>query len=107
MAWSVEFLNEDVASELKVLPREMRSSFERIVRLVRTFGIERVQEPYIKHIEDRVWEMRLKGKDGIARALYVTAFHQRVVVVRVFVKKTERTPRREIELAKQRAKEVR
>jgi phage-related protein len=50
--------------------------------------------------------MRLRGKDGISRALYVTAQAQRVVVVRVFIKKTEKTPRREIELALRRAQEV-
>ncbi|MGK7913476.1 MAG: type II toxin-antitoxin system RelE/ParE family toxin [Synechococcus sp.] len=46
-----------------------------------------------------VWEIRLKGRDGIARALYVTAKSERVVIVRTFVKKTQKTPRREIELA--------
>ena len=51
--------------------------------------------------------MRLRGRDGIARAVYVTATRRRVVVVRVFDKKTDRTPRREIELALRRAKEVR
>jgi phage-related protein len=50
--------------------------------------------------------MRMKGRDGISRAVYVTAKGRRVVVVRVFVKKTQKTPRREIEIALQRAKEV-
>jgi phage-related protein len=50
--------------------------------------------------------MRMKGKDGISRAIYVTARGRRVVVVRVFVKKTQKTPRREIDLALERAKEV-
>jgi phage-related protein len=49
--------------------------------------------------------MRLRGRDGIARALYVTVTGQRVVV-RVFVKKTQKTPHREIELALERAKEI-
>jgi phage-related protein len=49
----------------------------------------------------------LTGRDGIARALYVTAVGQRVVVVRAFVKKSQKTPRGEIELALQRAKEIR
>jgi len=48
----------------------------------------------------------MKGKDGISRAIYVTATGQRVVVVRVFVKKTRKTPKREIDLALKRAKEV-
>jgi len=89
-----------------MLPPEVRASFERIVELVRAFGLERVHEPYIKHIEGRIWEMRLRGRDGIARALYVTASERRVVILRVFTKKTRRTPRREIELARRRAEEV-
>jgi phage-related protein len=48
----------------------------------------------------------MKGKDGISRAIYVTARGRRVVVVRVFVKKTQKTPRREIDLALERAEEV-
>ena len=68
-------------------------------------GLERVREPYIKHIEDRLWEMRLRGRDGIARSLYVSAAGRRVVILRSFVKKTQKTPRREIALALRRAKE--
>ena len=48
----------------------------------------------------------MKGKDGISRALYATVKPERVVVVRVFVKKTQKTPRREIKLALKRAKEI-
>jgi phage-related protein len=107
MAWAFVFLNDEVREELESQPQEIRASFERIVRLVEAVGLERVHEPYIKHLEDRLWEMRLRGKDGIARAIYVTALKQRVVIVRVFAKKTQKTPRREIELALQRAKEVR
>jgi phage-related protein len=104
--WSFVFLNAEVKAELDALPADMRASFERIVQLVQAVGLERVHEPYIKHLEDRLWEMRLRGRDGIARALYVTAAGRRVVVLRVFAKKTQKTPRREIELARQRAKEV-
>jgi ribosome-binding protein aMBF1 (putative translation factor) len=49
--------------------------------------------------------MRMKGKDRISRAIYVTAKERRIVVLRVFVKKTQKTPRREIEIALQRARE--
>ena len=106
VTWSFVFLNAEVKGELDALPADIRASFERIIRLVQAFGLERVHEPYIKHIEGRIWEMRLRGRDGIARALYVTATGRRVVILRVFTKKTQKTPRREIELARQRAKEV-
>ena len=48
----------------------------------------------------------MKGKDGISRALYVVSKPKRVIVVRVFNKKTQKTPRREINLALKRAKEI-
>jgi phage-related protein len=63
-------------------------------------------EPHVKHLEGKLWELRLTGRDGIARALYVTAIGRRVIVVRAFVKKKQKTPRAEIELALRRAKEI-
>ncbi len=74
--------------------------------LIQSYGLEKVHEPYVKHLEGRLWEMRMKGKDKIARALYVTVIDRRVVIVRVLIKKTKKTPRREIDLALNRAKEV-
>jgi phage-related protein len=106
MEWTVETLNHTVDEELNGLPADMRARFTRVVRLIESFGVDRVGEPHVKHLQGRLWEMRLRGRDGIARALYVTATGQRVVVVRVFVKKTQKTPRREIELALERAKEI-
>ena len=99
-------MNAEVKAELDALPVDIRASFERIVGLVQAVGLERVHEPYIKHLEDRIWEMRLRGREGIARAPYLTATGRRVVILRVFTKKTQKTPRRQIELARQRAKEV-
>jgi phage-related protein len=106
VTWSFVFVNAEAQAELDALPLDVRASFERIVRLVQTFGLERVHEPYIKHIEGPIWEMRLRGRDGIARALYVTAPGRRVVVLRVFTKRTQKTPRRDIELARRRVEEV-
>jgi phage-related protein len=65
-----------------------------------------VKEPHVRHIRGQLWEIRLKGKSGIARALYVTAKKQRVVILRAFTKKTEKTPSGAIDLALQRAKEL-
>lgn len=104
--WKVETLNASVTAELNALPDDMLAKLRRIGELIQSHGIERMREPYVKHIEGRLWEIRLIGRDGIARALYVTASGRRVVILRAFVKKTQKTPRREIELALERAKEV-
>lgn len=104
--WSIEFLSEDVLAEMQQQPNDIKARFEHIVRLIEANGLERVHEPYIKHLEGKLWEMRMKGRDTIARAIYVTAVEKRIVVVRVFTKKSQKTPRREIETALRRAKEV-
>jgi phage-related protein len=88
------------------LPEDMRARLVRIAQLIEEIGLERVGEPHVRHIEGRLWEMRLKGRSGISRALYVTAVGRRVVIVRVFIKKTEKTPQREIDLALSRAKSI-
>lgn len=106
MAWTVETLNEAVDAELAELPADMRARLVRISELIESIGLPNVKEPHVRHIRGSLWEIRLKGKAGIARALYVTAKEQRAVIVRAFVKKTEKTPSGEIELALQRAKEV-
>jgi phage-related protein len=107
VTWRVEVLDQRVSAEINTQPADIQAAFLRIVYLIESMGLERVREPYLKHLEGPLWEMRMKGKDGIARAAYVTATGYRVVVVRVFPKKTEKTPRREIELALARAREVR
>lgn len=106
MPWTVETLDATVDAEIEALPADMRAYLQRIVGLVESYGLEQVHEPYIKHLEGRLWEMRLRGRAGIARAVYVTAVGKRVVIVRAFVKKTQKTPRKELELARARAKEV-
>ncbi len=106
MNWNVETLNSTVDEELAALPADMRARFVRIAQLIETVGLENIREPHIKHIEGKLWELRVKGKDGISRALYITAHQKRAVILRVFIKKTQKTPRSEIKLALERAKEI-
>jgi phage-related protein len=104
--WAIETLDEGVDGELEALPTEVKARFARVCGLIQQVGLENVGEPHVKHLQGKLWEMRLKGRDGIARALYVTATGRRVVIVRAFVKKTQKAPRREIELALERAGRV-
>ncbi len=103
--WTVQ-LTAAAAEELRNLAEGQRAHFMRIRALIQSQGLERVRYPHVEHLDGPLWEMRLKGASGIARALYVTRRPQRVVVVRVFVKKTQKTPRREIDIALKRAAEV-
>jgi phage-related protein len=104
--WTVETLDGSVDSELADLPADMRARFVRIASLIEVFGLSGVGMPHVRHVDGPLWEMRLSGRTGIARALYVAVHERRVVVVRVFVKKTQRTPSSEVALATERAKRL-
>jgi phage-related protein len=106
MRWTVLFANATAEAELNALPEDMQMRFGRIARLIAESGLIAMREPYVKHLTGKLWEMRITGRDGIARSIYVTASDQRVIVLRTFVKKTQQTPQREIALAIKRMKEI-
>jgi len=104
--WTFEFASDVAIAEAAALPSDLRAKLEHFAELIEVHGIAAMREPYAKHLEGKLWELRLKGRSGIARSLYVTVTGRRVVVLRTFVKKAQKTPRREIELAISRAKEI-
>ena len=65
-----------------------------------------MREPHVKPLGNKLWEMRMTGKDGIARAIYVLATGRRIVILHAFVKKTQRTPPEAVRLALARTKEL-
>ena len=73
---------------------------------IEAVGLERVGHPHVKHLRGKLWEMRFSGRDGIARAIYVTAVGRRVIVVHAFVRKSQTTPKAALDLAERRAKEI-
>jgi phage-related protein len=102
----VEILDRRVEIELDELAEDIRQRFAHTVKLIESYGLLSMREPHIKHLEGKLWEMRMKGKDGIGRAIYITVREERVVVVHAFTKKSQRTPARSLEIARKRAKEV-
>ncbi|MBF0382969.1 MAG: type II toxin-antitoxin system RelE/ParE family toxin [Magnetococcales bacterium] len=106
MNWRIEYLSKPVQKEIESWPVDMQAKLYRIIELIHEFGLHRVREPYIMHLHGKLWEMWVKGRDGIARAIYVTAHAKRVVIVHAFKKKTQKTPKQEIRLALERIKEI-
>jgi phage-related protein len=107
MKWTVETLSEAVDDEIRALPKDLRAAFLRLSERIESVGLERIGEPHLKHLRGKLWEMRLNGRDGIGRAIYLTAAGRRVIVVLAFAKKTQKTPRSVLALAEQRAREIR
>lgn len=104
--WRVEFVNEDAAGEFQALPVDMRARLQRIFRLVEARGLEVLAMPLARPVDPPLWEIRVTGRDGIARCLYIAATGRTLLVLRAFIKKTQKTPRREVEMARRRLLEV-
>ena len=85
--------------ELLALPADMKARFLHIAEMLEEFGPQRVGLPHIRPLESKLWEMRMKGRDGIARAVYAAVQDRRLLVLHVFVKKTQTTPRAAIAMA--------
>jgi len=79
--------------ELLALPADMRARFLHIAEMLEDFGPRRVGLPHIRPLESKLWEMRMQGRDGIARAVYAAIQDRRLLVLHVFVKKTQTTSR--------------
>jgi phage-related protein len=106
MSWRVEVLNETVLQELESLPIEMRAKLDHVISLIEEVGLHQVREPYVKPLRRKLWEIRLRGRGGIGRVLYVTASGRRIVFLHAFLKKTRKTPESAIRLALARAREL-
>ena len=105
MRWAVETL-DPVDAEIEALPPGLQARVIRLLEAIENLGLEQLHEPHVKHLEGKLWELRAKAREGIARGIYVTAAGRRVVVLHVFVKKTQKTPRRAMEIARSRMKQV-
>ena len=106
MGWTVTTLNATVDAEIEALPADMRARLTRLSELIEEHGPDALPRDTVDHLEGKLWELRIRGRSGISRAIYVTAPGQRVVIIRAFVKKTQKTPGRELKIARNRAKEV-
>lgn len=104
--WVVEYGNRRAEKEMEAMAVDIRANFARLVGLIETYGLEHIHQPHVKPLRGKLWEMRMRGRDGIARAAYITAVGKRVVVLHCFVKKTQTTPQEAIEIAIKRAKEI-
>ena len=103
--WTVR-VHPQAEAELKTLPADMQARFLRIAELLETFGPQKVGLPHVRPLERKLWEMRMHGRGGIARAVYAAVRGRSLLVLHVFVKKTQATPRRAIETALKRLEDA-
>ena len=105
MKWTVETVAA-VDAEIEALPVGLRARLVRLLEAVENVGLDALRAPHVRHLEGKLWELRVRAAGGIARGIYVTAAGSRVVVLHVFVKKSRKTPRRALGTARERMKQL-
>ena len=103
--WTVETVSA-VDAEIAGLPVALRARLLRLLETVENVGLEAVRAPHVRHLDGKLWELRVRAEGGIARGIYVTAAERRVVVLHVFAKKSRKTPRRALATARERMRQV-
>lgn len=88
------------------MPPGLQARLIRLIEAIENVGLDNLHEPHVKHLEGKLWELRAKASEGIARGIYGTVTGRKVLVLHVFVKKTQKTPSRALAIARQRMKEV-
>ena len=104
MSFNVEyFQNRDGTYPVEdfILSQEykMQAKIFRMIELLELNG-NALREPYSKELEDGIFELRIKQSNNITRILYFFVVEKKIILTNGFVKKTEKTPKREIQLAK-------
>ena len=106
MNWSITFY-KGVAEEIEDnWPPGIQRKFVWTTRLITAHGPEEVGMPYVKALGKGLFELRIQGQEGIGRALFCLLSNKQVFILNVFIKKTQKTPLKELELATKRLKEL-
>ena len=104
MDYSISYFSDAVQDQILALPDTLAARYIVLTRRMVALG-PNLGEPHTKAFGEGLFEMRLKGAEGIARVFFCTLVRKRIVMLHSFVKKSDRTPLREREIAQTRMKE--
>ena len=101
----IEYYSDEVEAEILSLPETLQARYIRYTEKMRIYGAN-LGSPHTEAFGDGVFEIRLKGSEGIGRVFYCTLKGKRIIMLHSFVKKTQKTPPAELRKAETRMKEV-
>ena len=105
MDYQIDYYSEEVGEQIFALPDTLAARYVVLTRRMTAVGAN-LGPPHTDSFGDGLFELRLKGSEGIARVFFCTFVGRRIMMLHSFVKKTQKIPPREIEVARKRMKEV-
>ena len=105
MNWTITYYSESLQNEILDLPAGFLARFLRYADRMELYGPD-LGMPHTRAMGEGLFELRLKAVEGIARVFYCTMIGKRIVMLHQFTKKTDKTPPKELAIAKRRLKEI-
>jgi phage-related protein len=105
MSWTITYYSESVQAEILDLPAGLLARYLRYSDRMEVYGPD-LGMPHTRAMGGGLFELRLKAAEGIARVFYCTMVGRTVVILHQFAKKTDKTPPKELALARRRMKEI-
>jgi phage-related protein len=105
MDYAIEYYSEEVEEQILALPDTLAARYIVLTRRMEALGAN-LGPPHTDSFGDGLFELRLKGAEGIARVFFCALVGRRIMMLHSFIKKSQKTPTREIEIARKRLKEV-
>ncbi len=105
MEWQITFFNHKVEKETLSFPKGILANFLHLAEMIEEFG-PALGAPYTKALGEGLFEIRAKGQEGIGRSFFCTLKGNEVIVLHSFIKKSQKTPKKEMKVARKRLKEV-
>jgi phage-related protein len=105
MSWKITFFNSKVEEETLKFPVGILANYLHLAEIIEEFG-PHVGKPYTASIGKGLFEIRAKGKEGIGRSLFCTVKGREIIILNSFIKKTQKTPKKEIDKARKRMLEL-
>ena len=105
MDWEILYYSDDVQEEIRVWPVGIRAYYARITERMRVSG-PNLGMPFTRSMGQGLFEIRAKGKEGIGRAFFCTVIDRKIIILHIYIKKSQKTPEKELEIARKRLASV-
>lgn len=105
MKWTITYYNEPLQEEILALPAGLLGRYLRYTDRMEIHGPD-LGMPHTRAMGNGLFELRIKAPEGIARVFYCTVVDKRIVILHQFIKKTQKTPPKDLALARRRMKET-
>jgi phage-related protein len=105
MEWVIVYFSDDVQGAILEFPAGLQARYIHLTERMLTFGPD-LGMPHTRAMGKGLFELRMKSKEGLGRVFFCTRRTRRIVMLHAFVKKSAKTPARELKVARERMKEV-